>query len=315
MVGHEASAVRQMLDIKYPLSEGIVKNWEDMEVLWDYTFGPDQLNVKTDECKILLTEAPRNPTENRRKFCEYMFEKYNFQSMYIQIQAVLTLYAQGLLTGVVGYGESDRAVVDGLVALGFGASLISIFARLGGGIFTKGADVGGDMVGKVEAGIPEDDPRNPAVIADNVGDNVGDVAGMGADLFGSCAESTCAAMVISAIAFAGDPNALLYPILISAVGIPVSLITKLLVGVKTEDDVAPALMKLLIISSVLMAVIMYPLTKMLIPDTFVILEGGDSYSSTSSTPRQRLASSTRWLRTSLSMARLAGLRPRRASTS
>src|SRR5690606_114841 len=113
-----------------------------------------------------------------------------------------------------------------------------------------------------------DDPRNPAVIADNVGDNVGDVAGMGADLFGSCAESTCAAMVISAIAFAYDPNALLYPILISSVGIPISLLTKLLVGVKTENDVAPALMKLLIISSVLMAIVMFFVTKAMIPASF-----------------------------------------------
>ena len=95
MVGNEAAEVRQMLDIKYPVSEGIVKNWEDMEILWDYTFGESQLNINPKECKILLTEALRNPIANRQKFCEYMFEKYEFQSMYIQIQAVLTLYAQG----------------------------------------------------------------------------------------------------------------------------------------------------------------------------------------------------------------------------
>ena len=91
MVGNEAAEVRQMLDIKYPVSEGIVKNWEDMEILWDYTFGESQLNINPKECKILLTEAPRNPIANRQKFCEYMFEKYQFQGMYIQIQAVLTL--------------------------------------------------------------------------------------------------------------------------------------------------------------------------------------------------------------------------------
>jgi K(+)-stimulated pyrophosphate-energized sodium pump len=170
----------------------------------------------------------------------------------------------------------NYVLMEIIAGFGLGGSSIALFARVGGGIFTKAADVGADLVGKVEQGIPEDDPRNPAVIADNVGDNVGDVAGMGADLFGSCAESTCAAMVISAIAFAGDPNALLFPILISAVGIPVSLITKLLVSVNTEEDVAPALMKLLIISSAIMAVVMYFFTNMLIPETFEL--GGEQYS-------------------------------------
>ena len=172
--------------------------------------------------------------------------------------------------------ENNHILMEVIAGFGLGGSTIALFARVGGGIFTKAADVGADLVGKVEQGIPEDDPRNPAVIADNVGDNVGDVAGMGADLFGSCAESTCAAMVISAVVFAAYPNALLYPILISAVGIPISLITKLVVSVKTEDDVAPALMKLLVISSVLMAVVMYPLTLQLIPASFEL--GGDTFS-------------------------------------
>ncbi|MCP4127657.1 MAG: sodium/proton-translocating pyrophosphatase, partial [Gammaproteobacteria bacterium] len=172
--------------------------------------------------------------------------------------------------------ENNHVLMEVIAGFGLGGSTIALFARVGGGIFTKAADVGADLVGKVEQGIPEDDPRNPAVIADNVGDNVGDVAGMGADLFGSCAESTCAAMVISAVAFATSPDALLYPILISAIGIPISLITKLLVGVKTEEDVAPALMKLLIISSALMAVVMYFVTMQLIPAEFVL--GGETYS-------------------------------------
>ena len=161
----------------------------------------------------------------------------------------------------------DPEIVAGF---SFGASSIALFARVGGGIYTKAADVGGDLAGKVEAGIPEDDPRNAAVIADNVGDNVGDVAGMGADLFGSCAESTCAAMVISAIAFGGNVDALLYPIVISAIGIPVSLITMLMVRVNTEAQVGPALKRMLIISSAIMAVVMYFVTDMLVPAEFVI---------------------------------------------
>ena len=171
--------------------------------------------------------------------------------------------------------ENNHILMEVIAGFGLGGSTIALFARVGGGIFTKAADVGADLVGKVEQGIPEDDPRNPAVIADNVGDNVGDVAGMGADLFGSCAESTCAAMVISAVVFAADPNALLYPILISAVGIPISLITKLLINVKTEDDVAPALMKLLVISSALMAIVMFFFTMALVPEFFEL--NGEDY--------------------------------------
>jgi len=187
---------------------------------------------------------------------------------------VIVYVVMNWLLSDLGPGN-NHILMEVIAGFGLGGSTIALFARVGGGIFTKAADVGADLVGKVEQGIPEDDPRNPAVIADNVGDNVGDVAGMGADLFGSCAESTCAAMLISAIAFAGNPDALLFPILISAVGIPVSLLTKLLVSVKTEDDVAPALMKLLIISSALMAVIMYFFTMALIPESFEL--NGETY--------------------------------------
>ena len=134
----------------------------------------------------------------------------------------------GILTRVLATAPADRTVVDALVALGFGGSLISIFARLGGGIFTKGADVGGDLVGKVEAGIPEDDPRNPATIADNVGDNVGDCAGMAADLFETYVVTVVATMVLGSIYFAASPDlvgsAMLYPLAIGAACVVTSII-------------------------------------------------------------------------------------------
>ena len=190
--------------------------------------------------------------------------------------ATLGLILIYLFMGMVLSGVPNNVLMEVIAGFGLGGSSIALFARVGGGIFTKAADVGADLVGKVEKGIPEDDPRNPAVIADNVGDNVGDVAGMGADLFGSCAESTCAALVISALAFAADINAMLYPIMITAVGIPISLLTKMLVKVNTEEQVAPALKRLLMISSVLMAVAMYFVTMWMIPDSFMI--DGATYS-------------------------------------
>lgn len=158
-----------------------------------------------------------------------------------------------LLTGAMGFEAGDRTVIDALVALGFGASLISIFARLGGGIFTKGADVGGDMVGKIEAGIPEDDPRNAATIADNVGDNVGDCAGMAADLFETYAVTVVATMVLAAIFFADGLGAtmMIYPLAIAAVCIVTSIIGTFFVSLGGGTNVMGALYKGLIAAGVL----------------------------------------------------------------
>ncbi|MHC2104453.1 sodium-translocating pyrophosphatase [Methylobacterium sp. CM6246] len=166
------------------------------------------------------------------------------------------------LTRGAGLDPSSREVIDALVALGFGASLISIFARLGGGIFTKGADVGGDLVGKVEAGIPEDDPRNPATIADNVGDNVGDCAGMAADLFETYAVTIVATMVLAAIFFSGPTGSgravlepmMLYPLAIGAACIVTSIAGTYAVRLSANQSIMGALYKGLITAGVLSVV-------------------------------------------------------------
>ena len=163
----------------------------------------------------------------------------------------------------LGFAPTSRTVVDSLVALGFGASLISIFARLGGGIFTKGADVGGDLVGKVEAGIPEDDPRNPATIADNVGDNVGDCAGMAADLFETYAVTVVATMVLAAIYFSSQQvvtSLMLYPLAVCALGVVTSIIGTFFVRLGSNQSIMGALYKGFIATGVLSIFALWPLT-------------------------------------------------------
>ena len=188
--------------------------------------------------------------------------------------AVTGMLVVGLaLLGVAGYygylitsGVALREVIEALVALGFGGSLISIFARLGGGIFTKGADVGGDLVGKIEAGIPEDDPRNAAVIADSVGDNVGDCAGMAADLFETYAVTMVATMLLTSIFFTGAAleSLILYPLAIGGVCIVTSVIGTFFVRLGGSDNIMAALYKGFVATAVLSAIALWPLTDYMI---------------------------------------------------
>lgn len=216
-------------------------------------------------------------SESLAKGLDLAFRSGAITGMFVAGGALLGVSGYyAFMTEGMGFESTSREVVDGLVALGFGASLISIFARLGGGIFTKGADVGGDMVGKVEAGIPEDDPRNAATIADNVGDNVGDCAGMAADLFETYAVTTVATMVLAAIFFRDQPyveTMMLLPLAICGICIVTSIIGSFFVRLGKSGNIMGALYQGLIVTGVLSVIAVWWVIHQLVPAGGVEVQG------------------------------------------
>ena len=198
------------------------------------------------EANVRTAEASR---KNLQSGLSIAFKSGAITGLLVAGLALLAISIYYLI--LINLNVGDREIINALVALGFGASLISIFARLGGGIFTKGADVGADLVGKVEAGIPEDDPRNPAVIADNVGDNVGDCAGMAADLFETYAVTIVATMVLASIFFPNDTNMMIYPLAIGGSCIITSIIGTWFVRLGKSQNIMGALYKGFIATAIL----------------------------------------------------------------
>ena len=211
------------------------------------------------KANVRTAEAARNSLQNGLTIA---FKSGAITGLLVAGLALLSITIYYII--LINLEVDNREIINALVALGFGASLISIFARLGGGIFTKGADVGADLVGKVEAGIPEDDPRNPAVIADNVGDNVGDCAGMAADLFETYAVTIVATMVLASIFSPQDYNLMIYPLAIGGACIITSIVGTWFVKLGKNNNIMGALYKGFIVTAITSLIIMYPITDSII---------------------------------------------------